>query len=125
MSVPFLVLMLALALLVTGAVLIIRLRPEQDVQIVFAKAYLKTYRGTRDRKESLLAALAVVRKRAPFSDVSDDDAAFLADLFGRLHHPHVVLGQVLQSADHKQSVGSLRNRAHLQVVIDGAEAQGA
>jgi len=125
MSVPFLVLMLVLALLVTGAVLIIRLRPEQDVQIVFAKAYLKTYRGTRDRKESLLAALAVVRKRAPFSDVSDDDAAFLADLFGRLHHPHVVLGQVLQSADHKQSVGSLRNRAHLQVVIDGAEAQGA
>ncbi|PYN98561.1 MAG: hypothetical protein DMD91_14855 [Candidatus Rokuibacteriota bacterium] len=125
MSVPFLVLMLVLALLVTGAVLIIRLRPEQDVQIVFAKAYLKTYRGTRDRKESLLAALAVVRKRAPFSDVSDEDAAFLADLFGRLHHPHVVLGQVLQSADHKQSVGSLRNRAHLQVVIDGAEAQGA
>ncbi len=125
MSVQFLVLTLALALLVAAAVLILRMRPEQDVQIVFAKAYLKTYRGTRDRKESLLAALAVVRKRAPFSDVSDDDAAFLADLFGRLHHPHVVLGQVLKSADHKRSVGSLRNRAHLQVIIDGALAQGA
>jgi len=125
MSVPFLLMTLAGALLVTAAVLILRMRPEQDVQIVFAKAYLKTYRGTRDRKESLLAALAVVRKRAPFSDVSDDDAAFLADLFGRLHHPHVVLGQVLKSADHKRSVGSLRNRAHLQVIIDGALAQGA
>ncbi|PYM95133.1 MAG: hypothetical protein DME08_16545 [Candidatus Rokuibacteriota bacterium] len=116
---------LTFVLLVSAAVLVLRMRPEQDVQIVFAKTYLKTYRATRDRKESLLTALAVVRKRAPFSDVSDDDAAFLADLFGRLHHPHVVLGQVLRSADHKRSVGSLRNRDQLRVVMDGARAQGA
>jgi hypothetical protein len=125
MSLLFCVLALTFVLLVSAAVLVLRMRPEQDVQIVFAKTYLKTYRATRDRKESLLAALAVVRKRAPFSDVSDEDAVFLADLFGRLHHPHVVLGQVLRSADHKRSVGTLRNRDQLQVVMDGARAQGA
>ncbi len=125
MSLLFCVLTLTLALLVFAAVLVLRLRPRQDVQIVFAKAYLKTYRGTRDRKESILAALAVLRKRAPFSDVSEDDAVFLADLFGRLHHPHIVLGQVLVTADHKRSAGSLRNRVHLQMVMDGARAQGA
>jgi hypothetical protein len=115
MSLLFCVLALTFVLLVSAAVLVLRMRPEQDVQIVFAKTYLKTYRATRDRKESLLAAL----------DVSDEDAVFLADLFGRLHHPHVVLGQVLRSADHKRSVGTLRNRDQLQVVMDGARAQGA
>jgi len=125
MSLLFCVLALTFALLVSAVVVVLRMRPEQDVQIVFAKTYLKTYRATRDRKESLLTALAVVRKRAPFSDVSDEDAVFLADLFGRLRHPHVVLGQVLRSADHKRSVGSLRNRDQLQVVMDGARAQGA
>src|SRR5439155_24636886 len=121
----FSVLALTFVLLVSAAVLVLRMRPEQDVQIVFAKTYLKTYRATRDRKESLLTALAVVRKRAPFSDVSADDAAFLADLFGWLNHPHVVMGQVLRSADHKRSVGSLCKRDELRVVRDGARAQGA
>jgi hypothetical protein len=125
MSLLFCVLTAASVLMVVAAILVFRMKPEPDVQIVFAKAYLKTYRGTRDRKESLLAALAVLRKRAPFSEVSDDDAAFLADLFGRLHHPHIVLGHLLRLADDKRTVGSLRNRAHLQMIIEGALAQGA
>src|SRR5262249_16144505 len=125
MNLIFLVLALTLVLLVSAVVLVLRMRPEQDVQIVFAKTYLKTYRATRDRKESLLAALAVVPNPPPFSARSDEDAVLLAGLFGRLHHPHVVLGQVLRTADHKRSVGSLRNRDQLQVVMDGARAQGA
>jgi len=119
------VLTLALVALIVAAVLARRMRPEQDVQIIFAKTYLKTYRSTGDRKESLLTALSLVRKRPPFSEVSEEEAAFLADLFGRLHQPHLVLGQVLHMADHKHSAGYLRNRAHLQTVIEGARAQGA
>jgi len=53
MSLLFCVLALTFVLLVSAAVLVLRMRPEQDVQIVFAKTYLKTYRATRDRKESL------------------------------------------------------------------------
>src|SRR5262249_56171178 len=87
MNLIFLVLALTLVLLVSAVVLVLRMRPEQDVQIVFAKTYLKTYRATRDRKESLLAALAVVRKRASFSDVTDDEALFLPALLPPLHHP--------------------------------------
>src|SRR2546428_13121005 len=118
MSLLFCVLALTFVLLISAAVLVLRMRPEQDVQIVFAKTYLKTYRATRDRKESLLTALAVVRKRAPFSDFSDEDPAFLADLFVRLHHPHAPLGHVLRSPDHKRSLGALRTPAHLPADMD-------
>src|SRR2546426_11332695 len=106
MSLLFCVLALTFVLLVSAAVLVLRMRPEQDVQIVFAKTYLKTHRATRDRKESLLTALAVVRKRAPFSDVSDEDAAFPANLFGRFHHPPALLGQALRPPGPKPAGGS-------------------
>src|SRR5438128_12256572 len=104
MSLLFCVLALTFVLLVSAAVLVLRMRPEQAVQIVFAKTYVKTYRATRDRKESLLTALAVLRKRAPFSDVSDGAAAVLAELFGRRHHPDVVLGAVRRSAAHSATL---------------------
>ena len=125
MSGLYVILALPVVLFLVVAVLVWRMAPEPDVQVAFAKTYLKAYRGTKDRQESLLAALAVVRQRPPFSEVSDDDARFLADSFGRLHQPHLVLGQVLHTADHRRSAGALRDRASVQVLVEGAEKQGA
>jgi hypothetical protein len=125
MSIPVVVsLVVAVVLLV--AVLVLRRRTGQNsTQIVFARAYLKAYGITNDKRESVRAALAVLRKGGTFSDVTDEDTAFLADLFSDLHNPQTVLGRVVQRAESRRSARPLRDRDSLRRLAHSARAEGA
>jgi hypothetical protein len=125
MSVLMFASLVAAALLLVGVLVLMRWTRQDSVQIVFARAYLKAYGVTNDKRESVRAAIAVLRKGGAFSDVTDEDTAFLADLFSDLHNPQTVLGRVVQRAESRRSARPLRDRDSLRRLAHTARAEGA
>src|SRR5262249_52854502 len=86
------VVMLVAAVVILGGGLALRLRPRHGAQIVLATAYLRAFRTTNDKKESLRRALTLLPNRPPFADLRDEDITFLAELFEGCRHPPGRLG---------------------------------
>ena len=119
------VVMLVAAIVILGGGLALRLRPRHGAQIVLATAYLRAFRTTNDKKESLRRALILLRNRPPFADLSDEDITFLAELFEGCRHPQVALGQVVHLAESRRSPQRLQDHDALRAFVAGAREEGA
>jgi hypothetical protein len=125
MSVLMFVSLVVAAGLLVGVLVLRRWMLQDSTQIVFARAYLRAYGITNDKRESVRTAITALRKGGAFSDVTDEDTAFLADLFSDLHNPQTVLGRVVQRAESRRSARPLRDRDSLRRLAHAARAEGA
>ena len=116
------VVLVAAIVILAGA---LALRPRPGAQIVLATAYLRAFRTTNDKRESLRRALTVLRNRPLFADLSDEDITFLAELFEHCHHPQIALGQVVHTAESRRSPRRLQDHDSLRAFVAGARKEGA
>ncbi len=119
------VVVLVAAIVILAGALALRLRPRPGAQIVLAIAYLRALRTTNDKKESLRRALTVLRNRPLFAALSDEDIAFLAELFEHCRHPQVALGQVVHSAESRRAPRRLQDHDSLRAFVTAARQEGA
>ena len=119
------IVVLVAAIVIAAGALALSLRPRHGAQIVLATAYLRAFKTTNDKKESLRRALTVLHNRPPFADLSDEDITFLAELFEACRHPQVALGQVVHIAESRRSPRRLQDHDSLRAFVAGARKKGA
>jgi hypothetical protein len=122
MTVPLWLWVIVAAIVVGGIFIVARLLTRHNVATLLMTTYRRAHRTTGNHRASLKAAIDSFRDRRPFDELTDEDVAFMIDLFTDIPDP-VSLAAVMQRAESIQSVLQLKDRELMRVYAEVAKAR--
>ena len=109
------------AVLFIGVLVYLRYMAKRHVAALFYSSVQKAMEEGMNIEEAMRGAVGKLRRRPPFSSITEDELQFFLDTLQDLDSPADVAAQILQSCERKKQTSDLKNPAtviHLAYATD-------